>query len=114
MRVGAQRRGQVLAACEPRTGIFGQGAHQWGVQVGQVRSGVGEPGRGRVEVTTDDHGGVGVVEGRGSGEQVVGGGGQCVLVGAALKRRVQQQLWGRVAEVRRGHRMGVDKTPRNP
>ena len=84
LRLFGQHPGEVAAPREAVVGILGESSSQHGVDCGQFRSCVGQEWRRHVEVAADDDGGIGVREQLRTGQQVVGGGREGVLVGAPV------------------------------
>ena len=79
-----QGTGEVAAACESIIGILGQRSSQNRVERGEFGSCVGQGCGLRVEVAADHDGGIGVSKRWCPGQEVIGGGGQGVLVGPAV------------------------------
>src|SRR4029079_5298591 len=69
----------------------------------EIRAAVAELGWCRVEVAADDDRWIGVREQLQAGQQVVGGGGQGVLVGTPVNALTHELFWGSVGDRAHGH-----------
>ncbi len=108
--------GEIGTSGESLGGVLGECHGEHRVERLECRTDVRQVRGWRAEVAADHHGGVGVREQRGPGQQVEGGGGQRVLIGAAVDRFVRQLLGRRIGEgadhhVRRGQAAGIIDVP---
>jgi hypothetical protein len=105
MAVGlfGERPGEVAASFKPVGRVLGHGSGQNRVEAGEVAPCVGQCGWVGVEVMADDDRRVGMRERLRTGEQVVGGRGECVLVGAAVELLSHELFGSRVGNGADGH-----------